>query len=87
MDKFNEWFDSEHPNFSSNQDNEFCKTAKDYAYAGFQSRQAELDEKDKRIEMCKALFINYYNGGSDTDDLLDDLEKALRGDDDINVTR
>jgi O-phosphoseryl-tRNA(Cys) synthetase len=52
-----------------------------------QSRQAELDEKDKRIEMCKALFMNYYNGGSDTDDLLDDLEKALRGDDDINVTR
>lgn len=47
MDKFNEWFDSEYPNFSSNQDNEFCKTAKDYAYAGFQSRQAEVDQLEE----------------------------------------
>ena len=44
MDKFNEWFDSEYPQFSENQDNDFCKTAKDFSFKAWQSRQAEVDE-------------------------------------------
>ncbi|MDH2667662.1 hypothetical protein QDR98_17245, partial [Acinetobacter baumannii] len=53
MDKFNEWFDSKYPNFSANQDNEFCKTAKDFAYVAFQHQQAKVEELQKRVQFLE----------------------------------
>lgn len=53
MDKFNEWFDSKYPNFSVNQDNEFCKTAKDFAYMAFQEQQAKVEELEHDKEFAE----------------------------------
>ncbi|MDC5016204.1 hypothetical protein NRA03_00105 [Acinetobacter baumannii] len=52
MDKFNEWFDSKYPNFSANQDNEFCKTAKDFAYMAFQEQQAKVEELEGKLKQA-----------------------------------
>lgn len=53
---------------------------------GQKSRQAEIDEKDKRIEEINLLIARAKDGyygfsqdGGDTDNLVKDLEKALRG--------
>ncbi|MFL9471175.1 hypothetical protein ACKERC_02655 [Acinetobacter baumannii] len=94
MDKFNEWFDSKYPNFSANQDNEFCKTAKDFAYMAFQEQQSKVEELQtlytqqginmfklqKRID--KALKI--HDEFDDQDDvrlMMYAVEQALKGED------
>ncbi|WP_407511354.1 hypothetical protein [Acinetobacter baumannii] len=79
MDKFNEWFDSKYPNLSANQDNEFCKTAKDFAYVAFQHQQAKVDELQKRVDAAQKLIDDWNCGGVHIFDLLDELEQALKG--------
>ncbi|MFW1970455.1 hypothetical protein [Acinetobacter bereziniae] len=97
MDKFNEWFDSEYPQFSENQDNDFCKTAKDFSFKAWQSRQAEVEEKDKKLKSVEQILIelkesmtnfkemDLYDKGVRvvTDCIIRDLEKA-QGDNNAN---
>lgn len=52
----------------------------------WQSRQAEVDEKDKRIEAALKEIFHCCVIGIDRIYTCDAIKKALRGDDDINVT-
>lgn len=89
MDEFKEWFKS-HPD--SSEWDEYPQVAKDAFEAGQQSRQTEVDEKDKRIESISLLVISLRNefdlhgGGIQMERQIELLEEALRGNRDKHFT-
>ncbi|ENW00172.1 hypothetical protein F938_00816 [Acinetobacter bereziniae LMG 1003 = CIP 70.12] len=54
-------------------------TYKNYFKAGWQSRQAEVDEKDKRIEEALAIVERFRDKRYPFNVFCNPMEKALRG--------
>lgn len=82
MDKpktYNEWHSSL-KDFEGLRHANCCKISYE---AGQQSRQAEIDEKDKRINRALNLINNWWHPDLDQKLFVEALGRALRGDDHV----